>query len=442
MNFERRTFVKGVAGLAATATITGTASAADGQTQYIVGANGNGVADAVTDAGFEVRHELADGDVLVAVGPSDAAADIESVKGVKAANPDLKLELDEPEVNTEAADETPPSEGAALSDLQWDKEITDVFEAHEYATGEGTRVAIVDTGIDLNHPDLGNVNEELGQAFVADDDVPEIGPDDSGSHGTHVAGTVGATGESGVVGTAPDTELIPVRVFPAEGGATFGDILAGIDYAAEIGADAANFSLGIPGVQQPGSELNKLKAEVQTVFQSAVRRGTVITGSAGNDSGSLQGSGFTLPNSVPAAFTVSATSPADTLSFYSNFGTSDIDIAAPGGGYETLEKTLVEDPDAVEWPFPTNLVLSTIPVEQGAYGYKAGTSMAAPQVAGLAALVRELEPNANASRIEQAGDPEGRRGGERQERLGVRCRDHQRAQHRRAPRQRQGERQR
>ncbi|WP_239641044.1 S8 family peptidase [Halorubrum distributum] len=393
--------MKGVAGLAATATITGTASAADGQTQYIVGANGNGVADAVTDAGFEVRHELADGDVLVAVGPSDAAADIESVKGVKAANPDLKLELDEPEVNTEAADETPPSEGAALSDLQWDKEITDVFEAHEYATGEGTRVAIVDTGIDLNHPDLGNVNEELGQAFVADDDVPEIGPDDSGSHGTHVAGTVGATGESGVVGTAPDTELIPVRVFPAEGGATFGDILAGIDYAAEIGADAANFSLGIPGVQQPGSELNKLKAEVQTVFQSAVRRGTVITGSAGNDSGSLQGSGFTLPNSVPAAFTVSATSPADTLSFYSNFGTSDIDIAAPGGGYETLEKTLVEDPDAVEWPFPTNLVLSTIPVKQGAYGYKAGTSMAAPQVAGLAALVRELEPNANASRIEQ-----------------------------------------
>ncbi|MDB2262568.1 hypothetical protein PM025_00205 [Halorubrum ezzemoulense] len=168
--------MKGVAGLAATATITGTASAADGQTQYIVGANGNGVADAVTDAGFEVRHELADGDVLVAVGPSDAAAGIESVKGVKAANPDLKLELDEPEVNTEAADETPPSEGAALSDLQWDKEITDVFEAHEYATGEGTRVAIVDTGIDLNHPDLGNVNEELGQAFVADDDVPEIGP--------------------------------------------------------------------------------------------------------------------------------------------------------------------------------------------------------------------------------------------------------------------------
>jgi subtilisin family serine protease len=408
MNFERRTFVKGVAGLAATATITGTASAADGRTQYIIGANGNGVADAVTDAGFEVRHELADGDVLVAVGPSDAAADIESVKGVKAANPDLTLELDEPEIDAEAADETPPSEGAALTDLQWDKETTDVFEAHEYATGEGTRVAIVDTGIDLDHPDLGNVNEELGQAFVANDDVPEIGPDDSSYHGTHVAGTVGATGESGVVGTAPDTELIPVRVFPADGGATFGDILAGIDYAAEIGADAANFSLGIPGVQQPGSELNKLKAEVQTVFQSAVRRGTVITGSAGNDSGSLQGSGFTLPNSVPAAFTVSATSPADTLSFYSNFGTSDIDIAAPGGYYETIPRTLGETGEPDDIPFPLNAVLSTWPtdlessVDLPGYDFIAGTSMAAPQVAGLAALVRELEPNANASQVEQA----------------------------------------
>ena len=402
MNFERRTFVKGVAGLAATATITGTASAADGRTQYLVGSNGNGVADGVADAGFEVRHELAEGDVLVVVGPSDAAADIESVGGVSAANPDVTLELDEPEVDAEATDETAPSDGAALTDLQWDKETTDVFEAHEYATGEGTRVAIVDTGIDLNHPDLGNVNEDLGRAFVVDDDVPEIGPDDSGTHGTHVAGTVGATGEAGIVGTAPDTELIPIRVFPADGGATFGDILAGIDYAAEIGADAANFSLGIPGVQQPGSEVNKLKAEVQTVFQSAVRRGTVITGSAGNDSGSLQGSGFTLPNSVPAAFTVSATSPADTLSFYSNFGTSDIDIAAPGGWYETIPRTLGETGEPGDIPFPQNGVFSTIPTDEGTYGYKSGTSMAAPQVAGLAALVRELEPNANASRVEQA----------------------------------------
>ncbi|TKX84202.1 peptidase S8 and S53 subtilisin kexin sedolisin [Halorubrum sp. SS5] len=408
MNFGRRTFIKGAAGIGVTATITGTASAAAGDAQYIVRATGNGTRDAVVDAGFSVRHELAEGSVLVVTGPADASADLESIGGVPAANPDVTVELDQPDVDAEVESDDLPSDDAAFTDLQWDKQTTDVFEAHEYATGEGTRVAIVDTGIDLNHPDLGNVNEDLGRAFVANDDVPEIGPDDSGYHGTHVAGTVGATGEVGFVGTAPDTELIPVRVFPAEGGATFGDILAGIDYAAEIGADAANFSLGIPGVQEPGSALNKLKAEVQTVFQSAVRRGTVITGSAGNDSGSLQGSGFTLPNSVPAAFTVSATSPADTLSFYSNFGTSDIDIAAPGGYYETVERTLGVTGEPDDIPFPLNAVVSTWPTdlksEIGLPGYDAiaGTSMAAPQVAGLAALVRELEPNANASRIEQA----------------------------------------
>lgn len=411
MNYGRRTFIKGVGGIGVTAAITGTASAADGDVQYIVRANGEGIRDAVADAGFSVRHELAEGSVLVVTGPADAVADLESVDGVAAANPDVTVELDEPEIDAEADSESLPSDGAALSDLQWDKETTDVFEAHEYATGEGTRVAIVDTGIDLDHPDLGNVKEDLGRAFVADDDVPEIGPDDSGYHGTHVAGTVGATGEEGVVGTAPDTELIPIRVFPADGGAAFGDILAGIDYAAEIGADAANFSLGIPGVQEPGADLNKLKAEVQTVFQSAVRRGTVITGSAGNDSGNLQqGGGFTLPNSVSAAFTVSATSPADTLSFYSNFGTSDIDIAAPGGWYETTARTLGEE-DAGEpgdIPYPQNGIFSTWPTDLASsvgltgYDYISGTSMAAPQVAGLAALVRELEPDANASRVEQA----------------------------------------
>ncbi|MEZ3165521.1 S8 family serine peptidase [Halorubrum sp. RMP-47] len=409
MNFGRRMFIKGVAGIGAAATITGTASAADGGVQYIVGATGSGARDTVAHAGFSVRHELAEGSVLVVTGPADAAAEIESVGGVSTANPDVTLELNRPEPDAQADDEALPSEGAALTELQWDKQETDVFPAHEHATGEGTRVAIIDTGIDLDHPDLGNVNEELGRAIVAADDVPEVGPGDSGYHGTHVAGIVGATGEVGVVGTAPDTELIPIRVFPSDGGATFGDILAGIDYAAEIGADAANFSLGIPGVQRPGSAVNKLKAEIQGVFQSAVRRGTMITGSAGNDSGNLQqGGGFTLPNSVSAAFTVSATSPADTLSFYSNFGTSDVDIAAPGGYYETISRTSGETGEPDDLPFPLNAVLSTWPTDLtssvGLQGYDliAGTSMAAPQVAGLAALVRELEPDANVSQVRQA----------------------------------------
>lgn len=401
MDTERRTLLKTIGVAGATLVYTGSASADDGSAQYLV--EGTGVREQVEAAGFEVRHELADGDVLVVLGPTDAADELRSVRGVVAADRDVTVELDLPAVS--AGDGEQPEEPAFV-DLQWDKEITSALSAHDIATGDGARIAIVDTGIDLDHPDLENVNEELGAAFVLDDDVPERGPDDPGGHGTHVAGTAAATGEAGVVGTAPDAELIPIRVFPEEGGATFGDILAGIDYAAAIGADVANFSLGVPGVQEPGSELNQLRAQIQSVFQSATQRGTVITGSAGNDTGNLQqGGGFTLPNSVPAAMTISATSPADTLSFYSNFGTSDIDVAAPGGWYETVDRTLGEDGDPGDIPFPLNGVLSTYPTDQESsveipgYDFLAGTSMAAPQVAGLVALVRSLDPALNVNQV-------------------------------------------
>ena len=405
MDLRRRTLLRGIGAAGATLAASGLASAEDGDAQYVVGTNGSEAIERLEDAGFTVRHVLAEGSVAVVTGPAGDAETLAGVKQVSSVTRDVAVELELPEVDAE--EPSTPGEDAALRDLQWDKDLTDVSGAHEIATGDGARIAIVDTGIDLNHPDLGNVREDLGAAFVADDDVPEIGPDDAGYHGTHVAGTAAATGETGVVGTAPDAELVPIRVFPADGGATFGDILAGIDYAAEIDADVANFSLGIPGVQQPGADVNKLRANVQTVFQSAVRRGTVITGSAGNDSGNLQqGGGFTLPNSVSAVITVSATSPADTLSFYSNFGTSDVDVAAPGGWYETVARTLGEEGESDDIPFPQNGVLSTFPTDVESsvglpgYDYLSGTSMAAPQVAGVVGLVRSLAPDLNANQVE------------------------------------------
>ncbi len=406
MKLTRRTLLGGISAAGATLAFSGFASASSGERQYIVRVTGNGAVDRIEENDYTVRHELADGEVLVVTGPADSAADLESVPSVAAAHRDVMFELRQPEVDSEpeALGEEP-----ALRDLQWDKDIQQVSKAHEVTTGEGARIAIVDTGIDLNHPDLANVNEGLGAAFVLDDDVPEFGPDDPDGHGTHVAGTAAATGATSVVGTAPGAELIPIRVFPEDGGAAFGDILAGIDYAAEIGADVANFSLGIPDVQEPEAALNQLRAEVQTVFQSATQRGTVITGSAGNDEGNLQqGGGFTLPNSVPAVITVSATSPADTRSFYSNFGTSDIDVAAPGGWYETVERTLGEEGQEGDIPFPFNGVLSTYPTDQESsveipgYEFLSGTSMAAPQVAGLVALVRSLDPEMNANQVENA----------------------------------------
>lgn len=394
MDVERRTLLRAIGAAGVSLTATGYAVASDGRAEYVVTASGSNARDRLTAAGFEVFRELADTTVFGVRGPADAEAELADIAGVTAVSRDVTVDFDTPV--QEAADSEP-----AFSDRQWDNRRIEAGPAQDIATGDGTSVAIVDTGIDFDHPDLGNVNETLGVTFVAEDaDAPDGGDDSVRGHGTAVAGVTGATGDSGVVGVAPETELIPVRVFPNEGGARFIDIFSGIDYAAAIGADVANFSLGVPGVLPPQANEGGIRAGIQTVFQSAVQRGTVVTASAGNAGGNLQqGGGFSLPNSVPAAFSVSATGPNDELVFYSNFGTNEIDVAAPGGGYETLEKTLSAD---TLFPFPTNLVFTTYPLELGGYTYIAGTSFSAPQVAGLAALVRDLEPDLNPKQVEQA----------------------------------------
>ncbi|MCL7419079.1 MAG: S8 family serine peptidase, partial [Halalkalicoccus sp.] len=368
----------------------------------------------IENAEFSVTRELAGGSVLIVSGPAGSADELGSVSGVSGVTPNFAVEFPEP---VESASQT--TEDAAFTDLQWDKEITDTFAAHDYATGEGSRIVIADTGVDGTHPDLvGNFNEELSVSFVnGGEEGPHIG--DSGDHGTHVAGTAAATGDVGVTGTAPDAELVSVRVLGPDS-STFADVLAGAEYAAEIGADAANFSLGA-GPVPPQANSDGLRVAVQTVMQNASRRGTVLTIAAGNAETDLQhgnacwvtesedgeetevcGNWFYLPGTVQGVMTVSATAPNDELAFYSNYGTNDIEVGAPGGGYETLEKTLAGD--GTEWPYPTNLVYSTLPtdVEGSAYGWKAGTSMAAPQVAGLVGLVRELAPETSADQVERA----------------------------------------
>lgn len=396
---DRRSLLKSIGAVGGTLLASGLATAADGSALYVVTAKGNGVEKRLSAEGFDITRRIADGQVLGVKGAADAEDTLRRVRGVSAVTRDVALELDTP-VGPEAEDDGEP----AFRDLQWDNDVIEAAAAKETATGADTRVAIVDTGIDFDHPDLGNVRDDLGEAFVSEDDVPEVGAEDPVGHGTAVAGVVGATGAVGVEGVAPEADLIPIRVFPKEGGAFFSDIFKGISYAAsEIDADAANFSLGIPGALPPQANRGGLRAAIQTVYESAVREGTVVSVSLGNAGANLQQGGyFTLPTSVPGTFSVSATGPNDKLVFYSNYGTNEVDVAAPGGGYETLEKTLKTDD--VEFPFPTNLILTTFPTDggyEGQYGYIAGTSFSAPQVAGLAALVREVDPELNPKQIER-----------------------------------------
>lgn len=376
----RRRVLQGIGASGLTVGMIGTGSATS-TTKYVVTGGSRG---RIEDAGFSVVHELAGGSVTIVAGPEGAADELDSVPGVSGATPNFTVDVAEPVEEAESH----TTEDAEFTDFQWDKEITDTFEAHEHATGEGTRIVIADTGVDGTHPDLeGNFNEELSVSIVEGGEIaPHEG--DTGAHGTHVAGTAAATGAEGVTGTAPDAELVSVRVL-GEDSSSFADVLVGAEYAAQIGADVANFSLGA-GPFPPEANADGTRVAVQQVMQDVARRGTVSTVAAGNAETNLQQGGlFYLPGTVQGVLTISASGPKDGLSFYSNFGTNEIEVGAPGGARETLEDTVI----------PDDLVFSTVP---GGYDWFAGTSMAAPQVAGLVGLVRELDPDAHTNQVENA----------------------------------------
>lgn len=462
---SRRDILKSAAAGATTLTFAGIVSGADGPDQYIVTAKGRGVRRKLEKEGFVVERELADGDVLLVNGSGDPS----SVKGVGEAVRNVRLRLERPELDETVEDPASETEDESLYPLQWDKQTTNAAEAHETTTGDGTTIAIIDTGTDLDHPDLApnvepgalfrrvagggpedgvftgthndvrvpedpldegdEVTDPDGNFLGYDPDAFEIDPnrdasDDVEGHGSHVSGIAAASvGEevlpefTGIAGTAPDATVVPHRVFYWElievevngdtrevvvTSTTTADILAAIDFAANVlGVDSMNMSIGTPPLP-PQLNSEGFRQAYRLVIQDAVNAGSVVVVSAGNSGTELNKGGvFTVPNSVPGAMSISATGPNDKRVFYSNYGANEISVGAPGGGYETLEKTLSEE---TEWPFPTNLVISTTPLDvYGArYAYFAGTSMAAPQVAGAAALVAAANPDLNANQVESA----------------------------------------
>jgi subtilisin len=238
-------------------------------------------------------------------------------------------------------------------------------------------VAVIDTGVDFEHPDLnvvGGVNCSGGSPLIGS---CKSGGDDDHYHGTHVAGTIAAIDNgSGVVGVAPGARIWSVKVLNSQGSGYTSWIVAGIDWVAKNAGtiEVANMSLGGSGYNQ---------AEYDAI-QGAVNKGVAFAVAAGNSDADAN-------NYSPAAFnnvlTVSAladfnglpgggAAPTcrndqdDTLADFSNWGTA-VDIAAPGV-----------------------CILSTYPLEKGEYGTISGTSMASPHAAGaLALLASRNNPN-------------------------------------------------
>ena len=222
-------------------------------------------------------------------------------------------------------------------------------KAWDYSRGAGTKVAVVDTGVDDSHPDLrGKIAAQ--KDFVDDDPIAE---DDSTGHGTHVAGIAAAKTNNriGVAGACPNCKLLVAKIVGPDGTGTVADEISGIMWAADNGAKVINLSLGHQG---------EVAAE-ESAVEYAWNKGAVVVGAAGN--------GAPNERSYPAAYTraiaVSATNRNDQRAGFSNYG-DWVDVAAPGVR-----------------------IFSTAPKEYvpKGYSYKSGTSMSAPYVSGLAALI-------------------------------------------------------
>jgi subtilisin family serine protease len=394
-----------------------TVTAAESSDRYLLEATNRSASDVEAD-GLEVVFDLSDAGYFVVEG---AERNLERTKGKYA--PDVELSFEGAAEHVDASPEATSAADEPYYGLQWDKQAQDVPAAHEVTRGEGTSVAIIDSGVDAAHPDLAHaVNEALSRNFTGDG----LGSANAagGDHGTHVAGTVAANdrNEAGVVGTAPGAELVDCRVFSPTGGASFGVIVAAVAYSAVIGVDVANLSLGAYPIprQGLGSFYGKVLNRVMTYANS---QGTLLTLSAGNARADLRTDKnfISLPNEGAQGLSVAATGtigfgssfdvddvqdPADSPARYTNYGTNDIVLSAPGGDYDlSLDATVGGLP---AWAY--DLVLSTVstPVFDGdgnyagsepGYAWKAGTSMAAPQVAGAAALVKSEAPGLNANQI-------------------------------------------
>ena len=247
-------------------------------------------------------------------------------------------------------------------------------------------VAVIDTGIDLQHPELNIVNSTSCLYYSGSGRQRTYycgsGGDDDYLHGTHVAGTIAALDNgSGVVGVAPGARLWAVKVCDSNGSCPTSAIIAGVDYVTQNAAsiEVANMSLGGSGFNQ---------AEYDAI-QGAVNAGIAFAVSAGNsdaDAINYSPGGFDNVLSVSALVDYDGlpgaqgsptcfTDEDDTLAYFSNWG-SAVDIAAPGG-----------------------CIYSTFPLEQGGYGTISGTSMASPHAAGALALLASVNNPANATDV-------------------------------------------
>lgn len=240
---------------------------------------------------------------------------------------------------------------------QWHLPKIGAPAAWDVTTGApAVKIAIVDSGVQANHPDFGG-RVLAGYDFINND---TDAADDNG-HGTAVAGAAGATGNngSGVAGVAWNVAILPVKVLGADNTGSYSAIASGINYAADQGARIINLSLG-------GTSSSRT---LQSAVSYAWNKGCVLVAAAGNNGSSAA----FYPAAYSQTLAVSALNPGDVLPSWSNYG-SYVDISAPG----------------------ENITTTTA---GGGYITISGTSFASPLVAGTAALALSMDPTLSNSAV-------------------------------------------
>ncbi|WP_158056311.1 S8 family serine peptidase [Halorussus halophilus] len=466
---NRRSFLKGAGAAVAGLTLpTATVSAKSREDRFIIDLQN--VSEGALD-GLTVVHDLSQIDIAVVEGEKDAVEGLRHSKDVE-----MEFQVDREHRDDDDDDHDWGGDNHHHKDwtipsryeYQWDKQAQDLLGVYQKTTGEGTRVSVIDSGAMRGHPDLTNaLNTDLSKNFTGDggDFTPWYN-----DHGTHVSGIIAADGsnEKGILGSAPNTDLVELRVFTGPF-AFFGDIIAAMTYSGDIESDVANMSLGVYPLPND-ADTATLRDSIERATDYAAEKGTLMVAAAGNDGVNLDTDGdvISLPNEADNVMSVSATGPigyrwddeksnddnsdedsddedgwheygdddghrgrgdedgwhghgdrdgydryrfpfddpiydlqkpTTTPATYTNYGEEAVDVSAAGGNIPQ------DAPEDAKTQY--DMVLSTIFewADDGSmkpsYGWKAGTSMAAPQVTAAAALVKSVNPDASPKQIRE-----------------------------------------
>lgn len=257
------------------------------------------------------------------------------------------------------------------------------FTAWNYSRGQNVVVAVLDTGVDLAHPDL------KGNLVAGYDAISKKGaPKDMNGHGTHVAGVIAAVTDNrlGVAGVAPGAKIMPIKVLGENGGGDLGSIIDGIQWATDHGAQVINMSLGGP-IESPSWA---------AAVKYAAKKNVVVVAAMGNERD--QGNPKNQPAATPGVIAVGATDPQDRITEFSSYG-EWISVSAPGYAIKSTFPTYAcetykaykQNPEF--FPPETKIGLR--------YASVSGTSQASPVVAGIVALLKAQNPHLTPAQTRQ-----------------------------------------